>query len=124
MSGDSLSARQRARMERSIARLRFGARLAGGETLRIPRPRESDLAGNDALGDPVTMPAAGRAYAALLGDEKKAFHADLAAAQTMNELAPASAEAARENRDFVIRAVTTAAQESVRQFIDLGAGPP
>jgi hypothetical protein len=37
---------------------------------------------------------------------------------------PAVVEAARENRQFIARAVTWAAHQGVGQFIDLGCGMP
>jgi hypothetical protein len=65
-----------------------------------------------------------RVYDALLGG-KDNYAVDRAVAARMLDVEPMAAVAARDNRYFVLRAVRyLAAQEGVRQFIDVGAGLP
>ena len=55
---------------------------------------------------------------------KENFAADRELAQKMLAVHPVSAQMARENRQFLGRAVSAAAARGVRQFIDVGAGLP
>jgi S-adenosyl methyltransferase len=55
---------------------------------------------------------------------KDNFAADRELAQKMLELYPLSAQMARENRQFLGRAVGYVADQGIRQFIDVGAGLP
>jgi O-methyltransferase involved in polyketide biosynthesis len=55
---------------------------------------------------------------------KDNFAADRELAEKMLEVHPVSAEMARENRQFLGRAVAYVAGQGVRQFIDIGAGLP
>lgn len=52
------------------------------------------------------------------------FAADRELAQKMLAVNPLSAQMARENRQFLVRAVRGVAARGVRQFIDVGAGLP
>ena len=52
------------------------------------------------------------------------FAADRELAQKMLEVNPLSAQMARENRQFLVRAVSHVAARGVAQFIDIGAGLP
>ena len=72
--------------------------------------------------DPGT-PSIARVYDYLLNG-KDNFAADREVAQRLLAVAPLTAEVARENRQFLARAVTWAAQQGVTQFIDLGCGMP
>jgi S-adenosyl methyltransferase len=58
-----------------------------------------------------------------LGGEDN-FAADRELAHKMPELYPLSAQMARENRQFLGRAVGYVAGRGIRQFIDVGAGLP
>ena len=55
---------------------------------------------------------------------KDNFAADRELAQTMLDINPLAAQMARENRQFLGRAVSYVAAQGVRQFIDVGAGLP
>ena len=55
---------------------------------------------------------------------KDNFAADRELAEKMLALHPVSAQMARENRQFLGRAVSYAAARGIRQFIDVGAGLP
>lgn len=91
--------------------------------------RESGPAGNGhvpgGMGQPRTdTPHPARLYDYFLGGRTN-YAADRIAAQQTVEATPAIAVMARENRAFMLRAVRhLAAQEDVRQFLDLGAGIP
>jgi O-methyltransferase involved in polyketide biosynthesis len=52
------------------------------------------------------------------------YAADRAEGDRLLEIYPQLADLARENRDFITRAVTWAASQGIGQFIDLGAGLP
>ena len=54
---------------------------------------------------------------------KDNFAADRALARKMLEIYPLSAQMARENRQFLGRAVGYVASGGIRQFIDVGAWP-
>jgi hypothetical protein len=72
----------------------------------------------------VTAPNVARIYNALLGG-KDNFEADRAAVARILEIEPGSAAAARQNRDFLRRAVRFLAGEAgIRQFLDIGSGLP
>jgi O-methyltransferase involved in polyketide biosynthesis len=71
----------------------------------------------------VNVPSIARVYDYLL-DGKDNFAADRAVAEKLLAVAPLTAEVTRENRQFLARAVTWAAQQGVGQFIDLGCGMP
>jgi O-methyltransferase involved in polyketide biosynthesis len=72
--------------------------------------------------DPGT-PSAARIYDHLLGGTDN-FAADRTAACQLMSLSPGAAAAARDNRRFLKRAVTLAANLGVTQFLDIGAGIP
>ena len=55
---------------------------------------------------------------------KENFAADRELAEKMLAIHPISAQMARENRQFLRRAVSYVAERGVRQFIDVGAGLP
>jgi O-methyltransferase involved in polyketide biosynthesis len=72
--------------------------------------------------DPST-PSIARIYDYLL-DGKDNFAADREVAEKLLAVAPLTAEVTRENRQFLARAVTWAANQGITQFIDLGCGMP
>ncbi len=72
--------------------------------------------------DPDT-PSIARVYDYVLGG-KDNFAADRALAERLVNLVPLIPVMARENRQFLARAVTWAAGQGVGQFIDLGCGMP
>ena len=69
------------------------------------------------------VPNAARIYDHLLGG-KDNFAADRAAAAKLLQVLPGSAQAARDNRDFLQRAVRYLTTAGIRQFIDIGSGLP
>jgi hypothetical protein len=71
----------------------------------------------------VTIPSVARMYDFLLGG-KDNFAADREAAAKLVELVPDAQKIARDNRDFMVRAVRFLADAGVAQFIDLGTGIP
>jgi hypothetical protein len=70
-----------------------------------------------------TRPNIARVWDYWLGG-KENFAADCELAEKMLAVHPVSAQMARENRDFLGRAVSYVATRGVRQFIDVGAGLP
>ena len=72
--------------------------------------------------DPAT-PSIARVYDYLL-DGKDNFAVDREAAERLKAAAPLTVEVTRENRQFLARAVTWAANQGITQFIDLGCGMP
>jgi SAM-dependent methyltransferase len=70
-----------------------------------------------------TKPNIARVWDYWLGG-KDNFAVDRELAQKMLEVHPPSAQMARENREFLGRAVGYVADRGVRQFIDVGAGLP
>jgi O-methyltransferase involved in polyketide biosynthesis len=70
-----------------------------------------------------SVPSIARVYDFFLGG-KDNFAADRALAEQQIAFAPLIPVLARENRQFLARAVTWAAQQGVTQFIDLGCGMP
>jgi len=70
-----------------------------------------------------TKPNIARVWDYWLGG-KDNFAADRELAQKMLAVHPPSAQMARENRQFLWRAVSYAANRGIRQFIDVGAGLP
>ena len=72
--------------------------------------------------DPTT-PSIARVYDYLL-DGKDNFAADREVAERLMAAAPLAVAVTRENRQFLSRAVTWAANQGVGQFIDLGCGMP
>ncbi|MFD1538322.1 SAM-dependent methyltransferase [Nonomuraea guangzhouensis] len=74
-----------------------------------------------------TVPTVARMYDYFLGG-KDNFPADREAAEKIVELSSQGGanvrEMARANRDFLVRAVETAARAGVRQFLDIGTGLP
>src|SRR5580765_5264867 len=72
--------------------------------------------------DPTT-PSIARVYDYLL-DGKDNFAVDREAAEKLKAVAPLTVEVTRENRQFLARAVTWAANQGITQFIDLGCGMP
>jgi SAM-dependent methyltransferase len=71
----------------------------------------------------VTVPSVARMYDYLLGG-KDNFAADREAAAKLLEIVPDAQQIARDNRDFMVRAVRFLAEAGVTQFIDLGTGIP
>ena len=72
--------------------------------------------------DPTT-PSIARIYDYLL-DGKDNFAVDREVAEKLLSVAPLTVEVTRENRQFLARAVTWAANQGISQFIDLGCGMP
>jgi O-methyltransferase involved in polyketide biosynthesis len=70
-----------------------------------------------------TVPSIARVYDYLL-DGTDNFGVDREVAAKLLAVAPIAAEVMRENRQFLGRATTWAAQNGIRQFIDLGCGMP
>jgi SAM-dependent methyltransferase len=68
-------------------------------------------------------PASARVYDYLLGG-KDNFAADRVVGDKLLAVAPLTVEVTRENRQFLTRAVTWAAQQGISQFVDLGCGMP
>ena len=81
--------------------------------------REDDLA----LGLDVERPNIARVYDYWLGG-KDNFAADRELAALLAKMYPPWVQACRDNRAFVERSVTWAAEEGIGQFLDLGAGLP
>jgi hypothetical protein len=55
---------------------------------------------------------------------KDNFAVDREVAERLKAVAPLAAEVTRENRQFLARAVTWAANQAITQFADLGCGMP
>jgi hypothetical protein len=72
--------------------------------------------------DPTTPPIA-RVYDYLLHG-KDNFAVDREVAEKLMAVAALAAEVTRKNRQFLARAVAWAANQGIRQFIDLGCGMP
>ncbi|WP_372437157.1 SAM-dependent methyltransferase [Sphaerisporangium krabiense] len=72
--------------------------------------------------DPYT-PSVARMYDYYLGG-KDNFASDREAAEKIIEILPNLRDIARENREFLIRAVTYLSRQGIRQFLDIGAGLP
>jgi O-methyltransferase involved in polyketide biosynthesis len=70
-----------------------------------------------------SVPSIARVYDFFLGG-KDNFAADRALAEEQIAFAPLIPVLARENRQFLARAVTWAAHQGIAQFIDLGCGMP
>ena len=70
-----------------------------------------------------SVPSIARVYDYFLGG-KDHFASDRALADRMIEMAPLAPVITRENRRFIVRAVTWAATQGIGQFIDLGCGMP
>ncbi len=70
-----------------------------------------------------TRPNVARVWDYWLGG-KDNFAADRALAKKMLSINPLAAQMARENRQFLYRAVSHVTQAGIRQFIDVGAGLP
>jgi len=70
-----------------------------------------------------SVPSPARIYDFLLGG-KDNYAADRDAGTRLLEALPGSAQAARDNRDFLQRAVRYLTRAGVRQFIDIGSGLP
>ncbi|WP_433315033.1 SAM-dependent methyltransferase [Micromonospora sp. CA-269861] len=73
--------------------------------------------------DVTTRPNVARMYDYFLGGSHN-FPADRAAADRVLEIFPETGVAAQTNRHFLRRAVRYAAEQGVRQFLDIGAGLP
>ncbi|MEH1164646.1 SAM-dependent methyltransferase [Micromonospora sp. CPCC 205539] len=73
--------------------------------------------------DVTAQPNVARMYDYFLGGNHN-FAADRAAAQRVLEIFPETGVAAQTNRHFLRRAVRYAAEQGVRQFLDIGAGLP
>jgi O-methyltransferase involved in polyketide biosynthesis len=70
-----------------------------------------------------SVPSIARVYDYFLGG-KDHFASDRALADRMIAMAPLAPVITRENRQFLIRAVTWAASQGIGQFLDLGCGMP
>jgi hypothetical protein len=70
-----------------------------------------------------SVPSIARVYDYFLGG-KDHFASDRTLADRMIEMAPLAPVITRENRQFLVRAVTWAASQGMGQFIDLGCGMP
>jgi O-methyltransferase involved in polyketide biosynthesis len=70
-----------------------------------------------------SVPNIARVYDCLLGG-KDHFAVDRVQAAKLIEFDPSLPVLVRQNREFVIRVVTWAAENGIRQFLDLGAGLP
>src|ERR1700735_5203920 len=70
-----------------------------------------------------SVPSIARVYDYFLGG-KDHFASDRALADRMIEMGPLAPVITRENRQFILRAVTWAATQGIGQFIDLGCGMP
>ncbi|MFE3254447.1 SAM-dependent methyltransferase [Nocardia sp. NPDC059229] len=68
-------------------------------------------------------PNAARVYNYMLGG-KDNYDADRALGDKMLQVAPDTRETAWHSRQFLLRAVRRAAEDGVRQFVDIGAGIP
>ena len=75
------------------------------------------------LGIDTNIPNIARVYDFFLGG-KDNFAADRELAAQIAEISPEWVQACHDNRRFVGRAVTWAARQGIRQFLDLGAGLP
>jgi O-methyltransferase involved in polyketide biosynthesis len=69
------------------------------------------------------VPSIARVYDYLL-QGKDNFAVDREVAEKLLAVAPTAAEVMRDNRQFLARAATWAAQNGIRQFIDVGCGMP
>ena len=70
-----------------------------------------------------TQPNIARVYDCWLGG-KDHFAADRAEAERLLAIYPRLRECAQENRQFLKRSVAWLAEQAIRQFIDVGSGPP
>src|ERR1700722_318080 len=70
-----------------------------------------------------SVPSIARVYDYFLGG-KDHFASDRALADRMIEMAPLAPVITRENRQFLVHAVTWAASQGIGQFVDLGCGMP
>ncbi|SDL18888.1 SAM-dependent methyltransferase [Nonomuraea jiangxiensis] len=70
-----------------------------------------------------TVPSVARMYDYLLGG-KDNFAADREAAAQILKISPNGREIARDNREFLGRAVRAVAEVGIRQFLDIGTGLP
>ncbi|MEO3875986.1 SAM-dependent methyltransferase [Nonomuraea sp. B12E4] len=70
-----------------------------------------------------TVPSVARMYDYLLGG-KDNFAADREAAARILKISPNGKEIARDNREFLGRAVRAVAEVGIRQFLDIGTGLP
>jgi SAM-dependent methyltransferase len=70
-----------------------------------------------------SVPSIARVYDYFLGG-KDHFASDRALADRMIKMAPLAPVITRENRQFLVRAVTWAASQGIGQFLDLGCGMP
>jgi hypothetical protein len=70
-----------------------------------------------------SVPALPRVYDYAMGG-KDNYAADRAVAQEIMDLAPGAEKIARQNRDFIDRAIRYAAGQGIGQFLDIGAGMP
>ncbi|TLW91107.1 polyketide biosynthesis methyltransferase [Saccharomonospora piscinae] len=71
----------------------------------------------------LSRPSSGRVYDYWLGGTNN-YAVDREFAEKQLALAPEIREAVRENRAFLRRAVRHAAEEGIRQFVDIGSGLP
>ena len=70
-----------------------------------------------------SVPSIARVYDYFLGG-KDHFASDRALADRMIKMAPLAPAITRENRQFLVHAVTWAASQGIGQFLDLGCGMP
>jgi hypothetical protein len=100
--------------------------MRNGELSKVPGSEISPYAPGEIAGAPrpgrrldTSVPSAARMYDAALGG-KDNYAADRAAAEQIAKMP----KAARDNREFLGRAVAWAAGEGIGQFLDVGCGMP
>ena len=96
---------------------------AAYDVTRRPATKEHALAWPSVADFDPTTPSIARVYDYLL-DGKDNFAVDREVAERLMAVAPLTVEVTRENRQFLARAVTWAANRGITQFIDLGCGMP
>ena len=100
---------------RGPAQMRYGENRCGGRDMTDEHP---GVPGID-----TSRPSIARVYDYWLGGTDN-FPADRAEAERMLTLYPELPELARDNRQFLARAVAWLAGQGIRQFIDIGSGLP
>ena len=88
-----------------------------------PSPAQEDAAAARLVRFDTSRPSIVRVYDYWLGG-KDNFAADREEAERLLGIYPLMAKLARDNRQFLIRAVTYVAGQGVRQFLDVGSGLP
>jgi SAM-dependent methyltransferase len=101
--------------------LRDDAAYADGDWWQLPRGAEIET--HVPTGIDVATPHTARMYDYFLGG-KTNFAADRDAAERVIASIPGVVETARANRAFLARAIRHAAEQGMRQFLDIGTGIP